>query len=84
MALEAGDLLAAAILALTTTPLWARLLRLGRTTQQADRLLLHPPWNIGVFFGLYSLTFALLAQPTFAVSVTAQVFVGTVLRVRDK
>ena len=49
-----------------------------RTARQADRLLLHPPWNIGFFFGLYALTFALLAQPIFAVSVVAQIFMGTV------
>lgn len=74
----AGDLLAAAVLALTTTALWARLLRTDRTTRTVDRLLLQPPWNLVVFFGLYAATFVMLAQPVFALSVSGQVVMGTI------
>jgi len=74
----AGDLLAAAVLALTTTALWARLLRTDRTTRVVDRLLLQPPWNLGAFFGLYAATFVMLAQPIFALSVAGQVVMGTI------
>lgn len=74
-----GDLLAAAILALTTTKLWARLL-LARTSgaRSIDKLLLQPPWNLALFFVSYAATFSMLAQPVFAVSVIGQVVMGTV------
>lgn len=74
----AGDLLAAAILALTTTPVWARLLRHRGATHHFDRLVLQPPWNLIVFFLAFSVTFAMLAQPIFVVSVVGQVAMGTV------
>lgn len=74
----AGDLLAAGILALTTTPLWARLLRTDAATRHFDRFLLHPPWNLGIFFALYAATFSMLAQPVFAVSVLGQIIMGTI------
>ena len=74
----AGDLLAAAILALTTTKLWARLLRAAGATRALDRSILQPPWNLGVFFAAYAATFAMLAQPAFVVSVIGQVLMGTV------
>ena len=74
---SAGDLLAAAVLALSATPLWARLLRAkgvgGRSSRQVDRIILQPPWNIALFFFLYMLTFVMLAQPIFALSVLGQV-----------
>ena len=77
----AGDLLAAAILALTTTRAWARLLtsklRSGGATRAIDRLLLQPPWNVCLFFLLYAVTFTMLAQPIFAVSVLGQVLMGS-------
>ena len=75
----AGDLLAAAVLALTTTRLWARLL-VSRTSgaRTIDRLLLQPPWNLALFFLSYAATFSMLAQPTFAVSVVGQIFMGTI------
>jgi hypothetical protein len=75
----AGDLLAAAILALTTTRLWARLL-VAQTSgaRSIDKLLLQPPWNLVLFFLSYSVTFFMLAQPVFAVSVIGQVVMGTV------
>jgi hypothetical protein len=50
----AGDLVAAAVLALTTTQLWARLVRHDGATRRFERLLLRPPWNLGLFFGAYS------------------------------
>ena len=75
----AGDLLAAAILALTTTTLWARLLSRGeRATRCVDRVLLQPPFNIALFFTLYGVCFLMLSQPTFALSVLGQVAMGTV------
>jgi len=73
----AGDLLAAVILALTTTRMWARLLRHDGLTRKFERMLF-PPFNISIFFALYSLTFWMLAQPTFMVSVLGQIFMGTV------
>ncbi len=74
----AGDMLAAAILALTTTSVWARLVRHNGATRQVERLLLRPPWNLGLFFGAYSVTFWMLAQPAFGLSVLGQVLMGTV------
>ncbi len=50
------------MLALTTTPLWARLLATGRATRGFDRLLLQPPWNVPLFFALYAACFVMLAQ----------------------
>ena len=44
----------AAVLALTTTQLWARLVRHDGATRRFERLLLRPPWNLGLFFGAYS------------------------------
>ena len=49
----AGDLLAAGILALTTTQCWATLTRKDRAAvglRRIDRMLLQPPWNLGIFF----------------------------------
>ena len=74
----AGDLLAAGVLALTTTPLWTRLLRYRGATHHFDRLVLQPPWNLCAFFVAFAATFLMLAQPTFAVSVLGQVAMGTV------
>jgi hypothetical protein len=79
---SAGDLLAAGILALTTTTLWSHLLRNnglgGRSSRAVDKWVLQPPWNLALFFALYAVTFLMLAQPTFAVSVVGQVFMGTI------
>ena len=76
----AGDLLAAGILALTTTRCWAWVVRKESTVglRRLDQLLLQPPWNIGIFFALYALFFMLLVQPAFGVSVVGQVCMGTV------
>ena len=78
----AGDLLAAAVLAVTTTAAWTRLLGKqtapGRATRRLDRLLLQPPFNLGIYFGLYGVFFLMLAQSTFAVAVTGQVLMGSV------
>ena len=41
-------------------------------------MLLQPPWNLALFFGLYSAFFVMLAQSTFAVSVIGQILMGTV------
>jgi hypothetical protein len=76
-----GDLLAAAILALTTTGCWAQLTRAKAGAQVArrlDRMLLQPPWNLGIFFALYTAFFLLLVQPAFGASVAGQVCMGTV------
>jgi hypothetical protein len=43
-----------------------------------ERWVLAPPWNLSLLFGLYCGCFILLAQPTFALSVTGQVTMGTV------
>ena len=43
-----------------------------------ERWVLAPPWNLSLLFGLYCGCFVLLAQPTFALSVTGQVTMGTV------
>ena len=45
--------------------------------RRVDRLFLQPPWNLGIFFALYTLFFLLLVQKTFAVSVIGQVAMGT-------
>ena len=76
----AGDLIAALILGVTATRLWARLLRSRQAggARQVDRMLFQPPFNIGLFFASYAGTFAMLASPLFAVSVLGQVLMGTV------
>lgn len=79
----AGDLFAAAILALTTTKCWEGVIqrdstkRLRPSLWRVDRLLLQPPWNIAIFFALYAACFMLLVQDTFGVSVVGQVCMGT-------
>ena len=75
----AGDLLAAAALALTTTPQWARMLaRYAGSAPSRAGSLLRLPWSLGLFFVAYAATFAMLAQPSFGVSVLGQVLMGSV------
>ena len=74
----AGDMLAAGLLALTTTRLWARRVRRGGAPRQLEAVLLRPPYNLVLFFFGFAATFWMLAQPTFALSVVGQVAMGTV------
>lgn len=74
----AGDLVAALVLALTTTHLWSVMLARGGATRWLDRWLLQPPWNLAIFFAMYAATFTMLASSIFTVSVLGQVFMGTI------
>ena len=75
----AGDLLAAAILALTTTRVWSwMLVSKVAGARTIERVLMQPPWNIVLFFALYCATFTMLAQPVFALSVIGQIIMGTI------
>eukprot|EP00747_Dinoflagellata_sp_TGD_P214991 gnl/TRDRNA2_/TRDRNA2_87768_c0_seq1.p1 gnl/TRDRNA2_/TRDRNA2_87768_c0~~gnl/TRDRNA2_/TRDRNA2_87768_c0_seq1.p1 ORF type:complete len:484 (-),score=74.43 gnl/TRDRNA2_/TRDRNA2_87768_c0_seq1:19-1470(-) len=74
-----GDVLAAGILALSTTKCWAWITRKkGANLRRLDRILLQPPWNLGIFFLLYTVFFLMFVQSTFAVSVAGQICMGTV------
>jgi hypothetical protein len=73
----AGDLLGAAALTVSTMPAAARVFA-GCNLPWCLRTVLRPPFVVSVYFFGQSGLMLLLAQPVFALSLTGQVFMGTV------